>query len=143
MKDLFLVGMGGLVGAISRFVAGRCLTTICPLPGHIATLLVNATGSFVLGLVIAKAAGSAHLARWQVFLTAGFCGSFTTFSSWILDISNLAEQASLRAAAGHAFLGLLVGVAALALGTSLGRYQALALRLEDVVQALHILRPVR
>lgn len=136
MKDIVLVGIGGLLGAISRFVTGRWLSAIFPMPGHMVTLVINASGSMLLGFIIAKAAGSSLVGRWQVFLAAGFCGSFTTFSSWVLDIANLMEQASLRTAASHAFVGVLVGVAALAVGVFLGRHWPVPFDPAHIVQAL-------
>ncbi len=138
MKDIVLVGIGGLLGAISRFVTGRWLSAIYPMPGHVVTLVINASGSLLLGFIIARAAGSGQIGRWQVFLVAGFCGSFTTFSSWVLDIANLSEQASLRAAAGHAFVSVLVGVAALAVGVFVGRHWPVPFELRDIVRAVRV-----
>lgn len=143
MRDLVLVGIGGVVGAISRFVTGRWLTNACPLPGHIATLVINAAGSLVLGFVVARAAGGGRLARWEMLLTAGFCGSYTTFSSWVLDILSLAERASLAAAATHALVGVLVGVVALAAGVFLARHWPVAFHLEALTSALGISRLAR
>lgn len=136
MRDVTLVGIGGLLGAISRFVTSRWLTTICPLPNHIATLVINTAGSLLLGFIVARVSGSNHLVRWQAFLTAGFCGSFTTFSSWILDISKLAQQASLRSATNHVIVSLLLGVTAFALGILLGQRWAVPLHWDDIARSL-------
>ena len=101
LRDLLLVGIGGLLGAISRFVTTRWLTTACPFPSHIATVIINTAGSLLLGLLVARATGSGQAVHGHIFLTVGFCGSFTTFSSWILDISSLARQAPLQATISH------------------------------------------
>ncbi len=138
LRDLFLVGIGGLLGATSRFLTSRWLTAAYPVPGHIATLIINTAGSLFLGFIIARAAGSSQFARWQVFLTVGFCGSFTTFSTWILDISNLAQQASLRSATNHVLASLVLGVAAFALGMLAGQRWGLPLHLGDMVHSLRV-----
>lgn len=133
-----LVGIGGLLGAISRFVTSRWLTTAYPLPSHIATLVINTIGSLLLGFIVARAAGSSQSARWQVFLAVGFCGSFTTFSSWILDISNLAQKASMRSATNHVIASLVLGVTAFAVGMLLGQRWAILLHPSSIAQSLRI-----
>lgn len=139
MRDLILVGIGGLLGAISRFVTTRWLTTACPFPSHIATVIINTAGSLFLGLLVARATGSGQAVHWHIFLTVGFCGSFTTFSSWILDISSLARQASLQATISHVIASLILGVAAFALGMLVGQRWGLSLHLSEVAQRLGIL----
>jgi len=119
---MLLVGLGGLLGAISRYATGRWLVAALPLPSHMVTAIINTAGSILLGLLVARAAATGTDARWQIFLTVGFCGAFTTFSSWILDISKLAEQASWRSATGHIVASLALGVAGFALGMFLGRH---------------------
>lgn len=121
MGDLLVVGFGGLLGAVSRYLTGRFLTTACPLPTHVATLVINTVGSLLLGYIVARdAAASSQAARWQLFLAVGFCGSFTTFSSWILDLRGLLQHTCHRSAAYHLLLSLFLGVAGFGLGSLLG-----------------------
>ena len=122
MRELVLVGAGGLLGAISRFGVSRWLMAAHSVPSHFATLAINTVGSFLLGYCVARAGGSGQFARWQAFLTIGFCGSFTTFSSWILDLGRLARDSSLRSATHHMLASLALGVLAVGLGVLLGRH---------------------
>ena len=69
---------------------------------------------------MARTAATGADARWQIFFTVGFCGAFTTFSSWILDITKLAEQASWRSATDHVVASLALGLAGFALACSWG-----------------------
>lgn len=69
------VAVGGALGAASRYGVGRLLADY---PGPYATLAVNALGSFALGLVVFGGAGSTA----ALLFGTGFCGAFTTFSSF-------------------------------------------------------------
>jgi Integral membrane protein possibly involved in chromosome condensation len=69
------VAVGGALGATGRYGVGRLLADY---PGPYATLAVNVLGSFALGLVVFGGAGS----RAVLLFGTGFCGAFTTFSSF-------------------------------------------------------------
>ena len=137
---MLLVGLGGLMGAVSRYATGRWLVAALPLPGYIATAIINTAGSLLLGLFVARAAATGADARWQIFLTVGFCGAFTTFSSWILDITKLAEQASWRWATGHVVASLALGLAGFALGMFLGRHMPNPQHVTTLAQRLATLK---
>lgn len=72
MIEVLLVGLGGALGAISRYLIG--LAVGMPL---LATLAINVAGSLLIGLV----SGMTH-GRTALFATVGFCGGFTTFSTF-------------------------------------------------------------
>ena len=102
-----LVGLGGAVGAALRYAGGRVLS------GHrfpVATLAVNALGTFVLGLVAYGGAGG----DLALAVGVGACGAFTTFSSFAFETVRLAEEGHRARAAANA-VGNLVA-AGLALG---------------------------
>jgi CrcB protein len=69
------VATGGALGATSRYTVGRLLGAY---PGRYATLLVNVVGSFALGVVVFGGLESTA----ALFFGTGFCGAFTTFSSF-------------------------------------------------------------
>lgn len=84
------VGLGAFAGANARYVAGllwaRYITH--PFPGH--TLLINVSGSFLLAFIIGllgERLQTAHPLR--LLLTVGFCGGFTTFSTFAVETVNL------------------------------------------------------
>lgn len=75
MLDLVVVGIGGFIGAIIRYIVSSRLNKSNHLP--IGTLLVNLAGAFLIGAVFGL-----ELARlWTLFLSAGVAGALTTFST--------------------------------------------------------------
>ena len=114
------VAFGGMLGAMARFGLGRWLVAV--LPGHVNTAIINVLGSMLLGFLAGRMAGSEQGAgHWQLFLMVGFCGSFTTFSSWIMDIQQLLETTQLRAAVGNLLLSVGLALVGLVIGLALGQ----------------------
>lgn len=86
------VGLGGAGGALLRALVGRWLRYDFP----VATLVVNVSGSFILAALYCALPGDAELAR--ALVGSGFCGAFTTFSTFILETVLLARSGHLRRA---------------------------------------------
>jgi CrcB protein len=83
IKTLLLVGTGGFLGSISRFLASRFMQNNFPSAFPFGTIFVNITGCFILGLVYGISERSSLFnSGWKMFLTVGFCGGFTTFSTF-------------------------------------------------------------
>ncbi|QUO47615.1 MULTISPECIES: CrcB family protein [Halorubrum] len=104
-----LVGVGGALGAVFRHVVGL------HVEGRRSVLVVNALGSFALGAVSAAPIGSTA----TLLLGVGFCGAFTTFSSFAVGTVRAASETGARAAAGIAASNLAAALAAFLLGTLL------------------------
>jgi CrcB protein len=115
-----LVAVGGAAGSVARYAAGATW----PAPaGEVpwATLAVNVVGSFVLGVVLGALppGGGARL-----LLGTGFCGGFTTFSTFSTEVVAIAEHGAAGRAGAYAAGSLALGVAAAAAGAALGRAAA-------------------
>jgi fluoride exporter len=83
IKTLLLVGTGGFLGSISRFLASRFMQNNFPSAFPFGTIFVNISGCFLLGLIYGLSERhSLFNPGWKMFLTAGFCGGFTTFSTF-------------------------------------------------------------
>lgn len=83
IKSLLLVGTGGFLGSISRFLASRYFQNNFPSVFPIGTFLVNVTGCLLIGLIYGFSERSSLLTPgWKLFLAVGFCGGFTTFSTF-------------------------------------------------------------
>ena len=91
MMNCIIVGMGGFLGAVARYLIG--LVPINPQSGFpVKTLLINITGAFVIGLVVALGAKKDWNPQLILFLKVGICGGFTTFSSFALETNQLMER---------------------------------------------------
>ncbi|HXA54981.1 MAG TPA: fluoride efflux transporter CrcB [Solirubrobacteraceae bacterium] len=112
------VALLGGGGAIARFALdtaiGARAAQASSLP--LGTLAVNASGALLLGVLSGAGAGG------DALLLAGTAalGSYTTFSTWMLESQRLAEEAQGRGAALNILLSLATGVAAAALGHAIG-----------------------
>jgi CrcB protein len=83
IKSLLFIGTGGFIGSISRFLASRYLQNSFPSAFPIGTFFVNITGCLLIGLIYGFSERSSLLTPgWKLFLTVGFCGGFTTFSTF-------------------------------------------------------------
>ncbi len=119
MLNYILVGLGSAMGGISRFWASGVVARRYgqSFPG--GTLFVNVTGSFVIGLF---ATLTAPEGRWLVgpagrnFFMTGFCGGYTTFSSFSLQTLSLAQDEEWLYAGGNAVLNLVLCLVAVWLG---------------------------
>lgn len=107
----------GAVGALARLLLEDLVSSKLPFAWPVGTLTVNISGTFVLGLVTGLAlTGNALLLGGSATI-----GSYTTFSTWMLETHSLAEDARRRAAIANVLISLTIGLAAVALGRSLGR----------------------
>lgn len=112
------VGLGGFCGAVLRW-----LFTLVPhgFAFPLTILLVNAGGSFVIGVLYGVASSRAAMSHhMMLLLQTGFCGGFTTFSTFSLDNLKLIESGRYAAAALNAALSVTICLAAAWLGKAAG-----------------------
>jgi fluoride exporter len=120
--SIVLVFLGGGLGSVARFMVSSLMTTVLaqsvsknfPLP----TLSINVAGSFCIGVVVALCGErvGALSASWRMFLAVGFCGGFTTFSTFSLEMLQLLQRGRTIEAALYAASSLVLCV----LGTAAG-----------------------
>jgi CrcB protein len=116
MKALLIIFLGGGLGSIFRFIIYKLMNN-----GNYnipyGTFVANITGSLILGFLLGYSLKNGNLSQnTLLFLTTGFCGGFTTFSTFAFE-----NQAFLRAGdylnfAIYGFGSLLLGIAAVMLG---------------------------
>lgn len=115
MNDLYLhamFGLGGGLGAVLRHWVARAITHDLP----VSTLIVNVLGSLLLGLWIGYLGGPSEMSEEAQRLVFGFCGGFTTFSSFAFQSLELHRERTIAVAAGNILLSLVLCWTALWLG---------------------------
>ncbi|OBA86263.1 camphor resistance protein CrcB [Mycobacteriaceae bacterium 1482268.1] len=110
-----VVLLGG-AGAVCRFLVDRAVAKRIGRPFPFGTLVVNLTGALLLGF-LAGLALSPHLA---LLVGVGFTGSYTTFSTWMLETQRLGEERQVVSAVANIAVSVVLGLAAAWLGQSMG-----------------------
>ena len=112
-----VVVIGG-AGSVVRFLTDGVVASAADRDFPLGTLAVNVSGAVVLGLITGLALGHDQA------LLAGTAavGSYTTFSTWMLETQRLTEERQHRAAAANLVASLVLGIAAAALGRLIGTH---------------------
>lgn len=116
IKDIMLVALGGGAGSALRFLVSRAVTPMSWLSLPIGTLLVNVAGCFVIGLVYGLSARGTAGNGMRLLLTTGFCGGFTTFSTFSAENVSLMQEGCHLAALLYVFLSMALGFTAVVVG---------------------------
>ena len=121
MKTILAVGRGSFLGGAGRYLVSLAMKDISKgFPW--ATLAVNLLGCFLIGLlwgVFGK--NGADGSNWALFLTVGFCGGFTTFSTFSKEAIIMLQTGHVWGFAAYVSMSVVVGVALVALGYFLVR----------------------
>jgi len=116
------ISLGAIVGASARyFLSGfvaRHISTAFPY----GTLLINITGSLVLGFFLIYSTERVLLdPRWRLLVAIGFCGSYTTFSSYAFESFGLMEQSQWLMMGANILLSNVLCLTAVLAGAALAR----------------------
>jgi fluoride exporter len=90
MIEFIILATGAVIGAFLRYTIVDSPITIAGLPVNV--LVVNVIGSFLLGIFSVMAVALSIDIKYTLFFATGFCGSFTTMSSFALETSNLMDS---------------------------------------------------
>ncbi|MFZ5816875.1 MAG: fluoride efflux transporter CrcB [Bacillota bacterium] len=114
------IGLAGAAGALSRHLLGMAMAAWLPSDFPLGTLLVNLTGSLLLGFAGGYGIERGHLPEaWRLPVTAGFLGSYTTFSTWSVETVLLLEAGRRGLAFLNVTASLVLGLAAVWAGYTL------------------------
>jgi CrcB protein len=125
---IWLVALGGALGSVSRFLLGPALQRAFNATFPVGTLFINITGSLILGFVMRLAAEGVDVTpEARAFIAVGFCGGFTTFSTFSYEALRLLEDGEGWRAALYILASVLLSLAAAFLGIVAAR-ELVALR---------------
>jgi CrcB protein len=122
MKHAILVFIGGGFGSVLRFVIGKYLnSTETGIP--YGTFLANIVGSLLIGMILGLAAKNSTLSQSQtVLLATGFCGGFTTFSTFAYENHVFLKSGDFTSFALYTMASFVIGFLAVFLGLYLVKY---------------------
>ena len=123
MKELLLVGAGGFVGSVLRYLVGGAAQRLAPtLSFPLGTFTVNVVGCLAIGLLSGLAETRDLIGpQARLFLTVGLLGGFTTFSAFGYETGVLARDAERLYALVNVAASVTVGLGAVWVGQVLGR----------------------
>lgn len=109
IMKLFVIGLGGFIGAILRYITGSAISCLIPSPLPVGTLGVNFLGAFVIGVLsVLSAKAPAGYSLLFTMLIVGVCGGFTTFSTFSLETYSLLTGGKVWLAVFYALLSVLL-----------------------------------
>ncbi|WP_133136691.1 fluoride efflux transporter CrcB [Legionella rowbothamii] len=122
MIDILWISMGAVIGANLRYFVNRFSLRYLSSDVPYGTFIVNLTGSFILGFFLAWSLGRVELdPKWRAFVAVGFCGAYTTFSSFSYETYALIEQGDYALAAMNFICNNLFCLIAVIAGVALAR----------------------
>ncbi|HEX7853936.1 MAG TPA: fluoride efflux transporter CrcB [Sphingobium sp.] len=123
MFQTFLVMLGGGIGSVLRYQAGKLSLALLGRGWPWGTLFVNVSGGLVMGLfagwLALRSAGGGESQR--LFFAVGVLGGFTTFSSFSLETMLMIERGEVASALAYILVSVIASVGALALGLGIAR----------------------
>jgi len=116
IKDILIIGIGSGIGGILRYIVSNLSYKYFAPFFPFGTLIVNVLGSFILGIVFFYLSEKSVISpELRLFLGIGFCGGFTTFSTFSLETFNLIRDTEYLLAFGNIILNLFLALIAVIL----------------------------
>lgn len=122
MTRYLLVLIGGGTGALARYIAASAIMTRFGGKFPLGTLVINVTGSFLIGFLMTTLTERFHLdPGWRLFLVVGFLGGYTTFSSFEWETFTAVRDGALGMGMLNVLSSCMLGYVAVWLGAILAR----------------------
>ncbi len=119
---IWFVAIGSALGGVARFLLSTAIQQKAGTVFPIGTLLVNISGSLLLGFLMSYALSTTAISpEVRGLLTAGFCGGFTTFSTFTYETMLLVEEGELGRAALYVLVSVIVSLIGVYLGITAAR----------------------
>ena len=115
--NLVIIGIGGFIGAIARYVIASWIGQKWGRSFPLGTFVINVSGSFFIGLTMTLLTEKFMVnPQWRLLLVVGFLGAYTTFSTFEYESGNLLKDGEWMLASMNVALSVFLGFAALKLG---------------------------
>jgi CrcB protein len=116
---IWLVALGSALGGVTRYLLGGWIQQRAGTAFPIQTLLINVSGSLLLGFLQRYALESVAISpEIRTMLTIGFCAGYTTFSTFSFETVRMLEDGDWKRAALYVSLSVILSVGATVLGIS-------------------------
>jgi fluoride exporter len=109
---LFLIALGGAVGSALRYLIGGAVQRSSASGFPVGTMFVNVAGCFLIGVFVRYLLNMQTSAELRAFLIVGFCGGFTTFSTFSAETLGLIEGGEYGRATGYVIMSVVLCLAA-------------------------------
>jgi CrcB protein len=121
LQTILWISLGAIAGANLRYFVGQTIGRVSPgFP--FGTLAINVTGSFIIGFFLVLTAERVIAdPRWRYLIAIGFCGGYTTFSSYAYETFMMLEQGRWMASVSNILLSNLLCLLAVLGGAALAR----------------------
>jgi len=119
MKELLLVCIGSFFGGGARFLVSKAVQSWVAVSFPWGTLAVNVVGCFLIGLLSGMSLGGQISPTAKLVLVTGFCGGFTTFSTFMNENLLLGRDGGLLSAVLYTLASLILGLIAVVAGYQL------------------------
>lgn len=116
LQSLLLVGAGGAAGSMARYGISYAVSKYAIHPFPVATFLINISGAFIIGILFGLFGRQQMQEGGYLLLASGFCGGFTTFSTFALENVNLLQKGLSLTAILYTGLSLIIGLLCCKLG---------------------------
>ncbi len=121
MLKYIAIGVGGFLGAVSRYALGVYIGSRYGVRFPLGTFVINVSGSFLVGLILTLLARTTVSAYWRYLIPIGFIGAYTTFSTFEYETLRAIQDGQIMTGLLNVGLSLVLGFIAVWAGASIGR----------------------
>jgi CrcB protein len=118
------IALGGAAGSVLRYLVGGAVQRAGGIGFPAGTLVVNVTGCFLIGILAQHYMNAQVHPAMRTLLITGFCGGYTTFSTFSLEAAGLIQGGEYGKAASYMMLSLVLSIAATFAGFAAARAAA-------------------
>ena len=123
LKQCLAIGFAGALGALARYFVSLACRSLFPMSFPVGTLLINLSGSFILGLFLGFAYNRVSVGdTTRLAIAVGFVGAYTTFSTFMYETDVLLQEGQVYKAGAYVLVSLALGLYLVRLGAICARY---------------------